>query len=62
MDSVIKFKGRGRSLEAIVYIFMKYIDGEDGENILLWKWVADLTCAAAQISTSQTDSVCICIV
>ena len=28
-SSIIKFKGKGRSLEAIVYIFKKYIDGED---------------------------------
>ncbi|EUC62852.1 hypothetical protein RSOL_459100, partial [Rhizoctonia solani AG-3 Rhs1AP] len=56
VDRVINFKGRGRSLEAIVYIFMKYIDGEDGENVLLWKWVADLTHAAVQASTSQIES------
>ena len=61
INGIIKFRGRGRSLEAIVYIFMKYIDGEDGENVLLWKWVADLTRAAAQISISQTDSVRICV-
>jgi hypothetical protein len=62
IDSMIKFKGRGRSLEALVYIFMKYIDGEDGENLLLWKWVADLTRTATQISRPQTESVHIYIV
>ncbi|KDN38853.1 hypothetical protein RSAG8_09259, partial [Rhizoctonia solani AG-8 WAC10335] len=36
-NNVIQFRGRGRSLEAIVYILWKYISGEDHheENILL---------------------------
>lgn len=49
-DRLIEFKGRGSSLEAIVYIFYKYIDGESGENELLWKWVRDLTHAAKEIA------------
>ncbi|KAG9120983.1 hypothetical protein FRC07_003254, partial [Ceratobasidium sp. 392] len=46
----IVFRGRGPSLEAVVYIFYKYITGEDGENKLLWKWVGDLTEAAKEAS------------
>lgn len=48
----IKFRGRGPSLEAIVYIFYKYIDGEGGENQLLWKWVQDLTDAAKEAANN----------
>lgn len=46
----IVFRGRGLSLESIVYIFYKYITGEDGDNMILWSWVGDLTRAAAQSS------------
>lgn len=49
---LIEFRGRGMSLEAIVHIFYKYIDGEDGENTLLWKWVQDLTHSAMEASKS----------
>ncbi|KAG9078116.1 hypothetical protein FRC06_008524, partial [Ceratobasidium sp. 370] len=42
----IEFRGRGSSLEAVVFTFHKYIDGDEGENQLLWKWVQDLTHAA----------------
>ncbi|QRW16066.1 hypothetical protein RhiXN_04067 [Rhizoctonia solani] len=51
--NVITFKGRGQLLEAIVYIFKKYIDGENGENIPLWKWVDDLTHAATSIPRTE---------
>ncbi|KEP46915.1 DUF659 family protein [Rhizoctonia solani 123E] len=54
--SVIRFKGRGRALEAIVYTLKKYIDGDDGDNVLLWKWVEDLTHAATQMSATQTKT------
>ena len=56
--SPIQFKGRGRPLEAIVYILKKYIDGNGGENVLLWKWVEDLTHAATQMSATRTKTVC----
>ena len=52
---LIEFRGRGPSLEAIVYTFYKYIDGEDGENVLLWKWVQDLTHAAIEASKNVSD-------
>lgn len=47
---LLEFRGRGPSLEAIVHTFYKYINGEDGENVLLWKWVQDLTQAAVEAS------------
>ncbi|KAH7337956.1 hypothetical protein B0J17DRAFT_628537 [Rhizoctonia solani] len=52
--NAIQFRGRGRSLEAIVYILQKYINGDDGENTVLWKWVEDLTSSAAHISPTRT--------
>jgi hypothetical protein len=45
----VEFRGRGPSLEAIVYVLHKYIDGEDGDNQTLWKWVADLDSAAIKV-------------
>ncbi|KAG8681810.1 hypothetical protein FRC11_000653, partial [Ceratobasidium sp. 423] len=56
--NAIQFKARGRSLEAIVYILRKYINGDDGENTLLWKWVEDLTSSAAQTLPARTDQSC----
>ncbi|QRV92571.1 hypothetical protein RhiJN_20589 [Ceratobasidium sp. AG-Ba] len=47
---LIQFRGRGESLEAIVHTFSKYIDGESGENQVLWNWVQDLTQAAKESS------------
>ncbi|KAF8594791.1 hypothetical protein BDV93DRAFT_565082 [Ceratobasidium sp. AG-I] len=44
----IEFRGRGSSLESIVYIFYKHINGEGGDNRLLWNWVEELTRAAAE--------------
>ncbi|CEL56164.1 hypothetical protein RSOLAG1IB_11852 [Rhizoctonia solani AG-1 IB] len=52
--NAIQFRGRGRSLEAIVYVLRKYINGDDRENIILWKWVEDLTSSAAQASPTRT--------
>ncbi|KAF9021143.1 hypothetical protein BDZ89DRAFT_1071717 [Hymenopellis radicata] len=42
----IKFKGRGPALEAVVPILRRYLTGKSGENLLLIKWVDDLTAAA----------------
>ncbi|KAG9094211.1 hypothetical protein FRC07_011341 [Ceratobasidium sp. 392] len=54
---LIEFRGRGSSLEAIVDTFYKFIDGANGENQLLWKWVHNLTQAAirAKIDTPSAQ-------
>ncbi|KAG8744356.1 hypothetical protein FRC11_013491, partial [Ceratobasidium sp. 423] len=56
-DGCVRFRGGGRSLEAIVYILNKYIDGNNGDNLLLWKWVDDLTRGATQMSSTPTNGV-----
>ncbi|KAG9092594.1 hypothetical protein FRC07_011620, partial [Ceratobasidium sp. 392] len=44
----IWFKGRGASLEAVLDVLHRHITGDDGENVLLWTWVEDLTQAAKE--------------
>ncbi len=50
---LIKFRGQEPSLEAVVPILQKYITGKEGENIILIKWVDNLTEAAK--NTIQKD-------
>lgn len=45
---LIEYRGRGPSLEAIVFGFHKYINGEGSEDELLWRWVQDSTHAAKE--------------
>ncbi|KIO25436.1 hypothetical protein M407DRAFT_25235 [Tulasnella calospora MUT 4182] len=45
----IKFGARGPSLEGVVTVLRHWITGLDGENILLTKWVDDLTDAAKEL-------------
>ncbi|KAG8790887.1 hypothetical protein FRC12_010765 [Ceratobasidium sp. 428] len=54
--SVIEFRGRGGSLEAIVHTFYKCIDGESGDNQVLWKWVEALTHAALEASQTALSA------
>ncbi|QRV92908.1 hypothetical protein RhiJN_20926 [Ceratobasidium sp. AG-Ba] len=51
-SQMVRFRGRGPSLEAVVYTFSKYIDGEHGDNKLLWSWVHHLTKSAIKQSKS----------
>ncbi|KAG8733385.1 hypothetical protein FRC10_000256 [Ceratobasidium sp. 414] len=51
----IEFHGRGASLEAIVYVLHKYIDGEGGDNVPLWRWVTELKDAAIQTAKSVSE-------
>lgn len=53
---LIEYRGRGPSLEAIVYRFHKYISGEGEDNELLWKWVQDLTYAAKEAAKNVSDT------
>lgn len=54
----IQFRGRGPSLVAIINVFKSCITGEEGENILLWKWVEDLTHGAIEcIKSVRMDTV-----
>ncbi|KAF8601985.1 hypothetical protein BDV93DRAFT_474979, partial [Ceratobasidium sp. AG-I] len=46
----IEFRGRGSSLLSVVDVLNRYITGEAGENVLLWKWVEDLTSGAVAAS------------
>lgn len=55
----VQFAERGPGLEAVVEVLQKYITGDDGENILLWKWVEDLSlasCAAYKAAGKQLPS------
>ncbi|KAF8593824.1 hypothetical protein BDV93DRAFT_549408 [Ceratobasidium sp. AG-I] len=45
----IQFRGRGPSLLAVVDVLDQFISGETGENVLLWKWVEDLTHASGWV-------------
>ncbi|KAF7310297.1 DUF659 domain-containing protein [Mycena indigotica] len=45
-NTVITFKSRGPHLEAVATVIRQNISGSGGDNILLVKWVDDLTCAA----------------
>ncbi|QRW12240.1 hypothetical protein RhiLY_11239 [Ceratobasidium sp. AG-Ba] len=51
-SQMVRFRGRGPSLGAVVYTFSKYIDGEHGDNKLLWSWVHHLTKSAIKQSKS----------
>lgn len=44
----VQFRGRGPSLLAVIDVLDRYISGETEENILLWKWVDDLTHGAVE--------------
>ncbi|KAJ7577226.1 hypothetical protein C8J56DRAFT_726501, partial [Mycena floridula] len=39
----VVFKSRGPGLEAVVDVLRDYITGSKGQNLLLTKWVDDLT-------------------
>ncbi|KAF7311298.1 DUF659 domain-containing protein [Mycena kentingensis (nom. inval.)] len=45
-DGVISFKSRGPGLEAVADVLREYITGTAGQNLILTKWVDDLTAAA----------------
>ncbi|KAJ7581917.1 hypothetical protein C8J56DRAFT_895468 [Mycena floridula] len=44
----VTFQSRGPALEAVVDVLRDSINGVNGENIILTKWVDDLTAAATQ--------------
>ncbi|KAG8974060.1 hypothetical protein FRB94_004931 [Tulasnella sp. JGI-2019a] len=39
----VKFEERGRGLEAVVEVLRNWLTGTDGQNLILKKWVDDLT-------------------
>ena len=51
----VQFLGRGASLLPVVDVLNCYISGEAGENVLLWKWVEDLTQGAVECVKSISD-------
>lgn len=54
-NRTVQFRGRGPSLLAIVDVFNHYITGVVGENILLCKWVEDLTDGAIHCIQNVSD-------
>lgn len=48
-DGSVKFEERGEGLEGVVEVLQRELTGTNGENILLTKWVDDLTTAAKEV-------------
>jgi hypothetical protein len=51
---------RGPSLEAVVPVLRDFITGEDGENILLIKWIRDLVAGAKATYELHGEKVNVC--
>ncbi|KAG8950373.1 hypothetical protein FRC03_012905 [Tulasnella sp. 419] len=53
----IQFKEKGPNLEAVVPLLKKYINGESKEEVLLLKWVEDLTKSAIALCEAENWNV-----
>jgi hypothetical protein len=54
----VSFKCRGPNLETVVPLLRRHITGMQGQNMLLTKWVDDLTAAAEAAITAGGGTVC----
>ncbi|KAJ7049280.1 ribonuclease H-like domain-containing protein, partial [Mycena amicta] len=52
-NGLVQFTSRGPLLEAVVQLLRRYITGKEGQNVILMKWVDDLT-EAAEAAITET--------